>query len=273
MFTQNSIMQIKISFSQAIVFGILMLCCSCSKPPHADFELQTDPRYPGKIKCVNKSSNNDENMWTFCEKSESGLTVCSPDHYSELSSPVFYYVANGTKVITLTVYNGNNEDSKEQIIEINDIPRTVVITDVVVTRLNDTNTFGELYDAEDNSASDVFFKIFDGNLTMAQYYSPEPGEVYYDRAGLSFPYTCTVTGSAYTYTNMSPQTHEFLFYIFDYDNAGYGMGKWTTMGSIEFNPYHYTNLYNDGSDNNYPDTLVFSNSQFEAEVHMKWTVE
>jgi hypothetical protein len=153
---------------------------------------------------------------------------------------------------------------------ISNVPGQVTVKDILIRRLNAKKADGTSFDPEDGSAPDLFFEACDGICSSATYITPDYSKMYVNMNGFSLPYTHKFSPDEFYYAGLSPQTNDFMFYVFDFDYYGYGIGTAEVVSVLSFNPYRKTALYNKGDDGNYPSRITVSNEIIEADIYLEW---
>jgi PKD repeat protein len=238
--------------------------------PKADFTYEMDPNVPGKVHFKNQSQRADQYFWQFGYRQSNGVNAYSPGHSSDKASPVYYFVANGEAAVSLTATGGPSEDEITKHIPITNVPAEVTVKNIVIRRLGARKADDTSYDPEDGTAPDLFFDACADICGSAQYITPDYSKMYVNMAGFSLPYTHELDPNEFHYTGLSPQTRDFVFYVYDFDYYGFGMGTAEIVSVLAFNPYRRTALYNKGQDDNYPSKITVDDETIEADIYLEW---
>ncbi len=256
-------------------FCVLALCAlfSCQESPFkpkAGFTYELDPNVPGKVHFKNQSQRADAYFWQFGYRQSNGVNAYSPGHSSDKASPVYYFQTNGEAAVSLTAAGGSSEDEITKHIPITNVPTEVTVKQIVIRRLGARKPDGTSYDPEDNTAPDLFFDACADLCGSAQYITPDYSKMYVNMAGFSLPYTHSLDPDEFHYEDLSPQTRDFVFYVYDFDYYGFGMGTAEKVSVLAFNPYRRTARYNKGQDDNYPSQIKVNNETIEADIYLEW---
>lgn len=248
----------------------LFSCQESPFAPKADFTYEIDPNVPGKVHFKNRSQRADAYFWQFGYRQSNGVNGYSPGQSSDKVSPVYYFRANGEAAVSLTAMDGPSEDEITRHIPITNVPTEVTVKHIVIRRLSARKADGTSYDPEDGTAPDLFFKACADLCGSAQYITPDYAQMYVNMSGFSLPYTHRLDPDEFHFPDLSPQTGEFKFYVYDFDYYGFGVGTAELVYVLAFNPYHRTALYNKGQDDNYPPIITVSDAAIEADIHLEW---
>ena len=255
----------KTIFRTLVVFMLFAGIGSCTKPK-LDFSIETDPTRPGLLILKNESLKYKDFTWEFGRSGANGSVTMSPGDISYASSPS-YYPGNGNLAITLSGSYLLDENSITKKYVMTSTPSSATITSATIKRLTTTRANGTAYDDNDGTQPDLAIIACNQFCAYGQNISPEPGTVHYNMSGISFPYTHSL-GTGFVVNNFSPQTHDFEFFIVDYDNPSFGI--YEIMAYLKFNPYELTYSYSGHPQECYPSQLTVSNEQAEVTFSILW---
>lgn len=244
-----------------------LLLAGC-KPHKIDFTVSTDANKPGRLILVNQSANSTNFFWQWRQIDNGGTAGYSPEDVSDEENLEIYPIANGEIEISLTA-SGKLSPDEEKVTKrfaVTNVPARATITQVIIKRLTLTRPNGTDYDDNDGTQPDVAFISCSEFCAPGANISPEPGSVRNNMAGITFPYTYTLTEPE-QFGSFTPQTSDFEFAIVDYDNESFGI--YETMARFSFSIYETTPYFDEKKDC-YPTEVLISKPNVEAIVKIKW---
>jgi hypothetical protein len=254
-----------ISSLSILCIALLLVGCNIKKPV-AEFTLEMDPNMPGKIITTNSSTDATRYYWEYWEVDANGdlSTTGANSTVSTDEDAVFIIPENATIAVDLYAMDDrDNESFLRKEIEVSNIPSTLTIGKLVITRINSVDEFGAAWDSDDTGP--------DLLLSYRNEQQFEGTNVNWDVDLQSdLPYEIQTNNK--TYTSFSPQTADYYLALIDFDGNPGSMflGPGTMIDGLIFNPYHLTHLSNPSGEGNYPSVYQITTEGFDAELYMNW---